>query len=189
MAESLKPTLQRARTFSSQKRHLLKLLHVRVHHRPVQLQQRIPTASPDQVATGEQKASHSDSPSLTLRHPPAVCPWRLSWCDCCGDGCAMIACPDCGGEGYVLTEPGGAGVPFYVGTARCKMCQGMALVPCFLCGGTEVELEPPDPTGGPHPVCWEDILISDSDWLDSFPDSRASPAGPSRRGRKPRARG
>lgn len=78
-------------------------------------------------------------------------------------------------------------MPFYVGTARCKACQGMGVVACFMCGGAEVELDPPDPVKGPPAVTMDDQVLSDTQWLSVFPDSRAAPQEPARRGRKKKA--
>lgn len=84
----------------------------------------------------------------------------------------------------LVVQPGGAGVPFYVGTARCKACQGMGVVACFMCGGAEVELDPPDPVKGPPAVSIDDLALSDTDWLAVFPDSRTAAQAPPRRRKK-----
>ncbi len=78
-------------------------------------------------------------------------------------------------------QPGGAGVPFYVGTARCKLCNGLGVIPCMLCGGIELVSPPPDPVHGPEPTGLEDIALTDDQWLSLFPDSREEARGNSRK--------
>ncbi|KAK9852809.1 hypothetical protein WJX84_011560 [Apatococcus fuscideae] len=65
------------------------------------------------------------------------------------DGSGLQPCHICLGQGFVPTRAGGAGVPFKVGTARCKMCRGQGVMSCPLCAGYEIPLRPPDPFRGP----------------------------------------
>ena len=69
-------------------------------------------------------------------------------------------------------QSGGAGVPFYVGNARCPTCAGQGFCPCPMCVGYRLPLPKPDPANGPPPVEPADILVSTQRWLRSFPDSR-----------------
>jgi len=48
----------------------------------------------------------------------------FNFCELCGNGCGVLACPRCNGDGKVTTRRGGAGAAGLVGMARCKMCTG-----------------------------------------------------------------
>ena len=67
-----------------------------------------------------------------------------------------------------MTQPGGAGVTFRMGNACCKLCSGIGVVPCPLCGGYEASLPPPDPDNGPRPPPAEDDHLSIQEWLAQF---------------------
>lgn len=69
-------------------------------------------------------------------------------------------------------QPGGAGVPFYIGNAQCSACKGLGFEPCSVCMGYQAELPPPDPCNGPASRDSSDSLVTTSRWLQSFPDSR-----------------
>lgn len=62
-------------------------------------------------------------------------------------------------------QPGKAGHPYKVGTARCKACNGIGVVACPICGGQEVRLRPPDPDNGP--VSRDEELYT-SAWLKEY---------------------
>jgi hypothetical protein len=80
-------------------------------------------------------------------------------------------------------QPGGAGVPFYVGNARCSRCGGHGFSPCPLCVGYVLRMPSPDPVAGPEPMEGSDVLINSISWLKQFPDSRiCTKAQRSRRG-------
>ncbi|BDA44138.1 hypothetical protein COCOBI_05-3220 [Coccomyxa sp. Obi] len=87
-----------------------------------------------------------------------------------GDG--ILPCNRCLGAGIVPTEPGGAGVPFYIGNARCSKCGGHGFNPCPCCVGFALRMPRPDPVAGPHPTEDMDVLTDSMSWLKQFPDSR-----------------
>ena len=71
-------------------------------------------------------------------------------------------------------QPGGAGVPFYVGNAQCSSCKGLGFEPCSFCVGYEADLPPPDPCYGPASHDPSDCLVTTRRWLKSFPDSHSN---------------
>lgn len=73
-------------------------------------------------------------------------------------------------------QPGGAGVPYYIGAAQCSSCKGHGFQPCPVCVGYEAELPPPDPANGPASQDSLDTLVSTMRWLRCFPDSRSKRA-------------
>ena len=116
-----------------------------------------------------------------------------------GDGDGILVCETCQGQGIVATkvssqwapstflymrshtgvldppaylQPGGAGVPFYIGNAQCSACKGLGFEPCPVCMGYQAELRPPDPCNGPASRDSSDLLVNTRRWLQSFPDSR-----------------
>lgn len=70
-------------------------------------------------------------------------------------------------------QPGGAGVPFYIGNARCHTCEGQGFYPCILCVGHKLIQRKPDPSKGPAPAEEAEVGMDSISWLDSFPDSRS----------------
>ena len=72
-------------------------------------------------------------------------------------------------------QPGGAGVPFYIGNAQCGSCKGLGFKPCPACVGYEAVLPPPDPFNGPAYHDASDSLVTTRRWLSGFPDSRSTP--------------
>lgn len=118
-----------------------------------------------------------------------------------GNGDGILDCRDCRGLGTVPTrvsssqpaprrlqpisrasvprdmcacarQSGGAGVPFYVGNARCPTCAGQGFCPCPMCVGYRLPMPKPDPVEGPPPAEPADVLVSTQRWLRGFPDSR-----------------
>ena len=71
-----------------------------------------------------------------------------------------------------VLQPGGAGVPFYIGNARCSRCGGHGFTPCPLCVGFALRMPRPDPVAGPRPTEDMDVLTDSISWLKQFPDSR-----------------
>ena len=72
-----------------------------------------------------------------------------------------------------VMQPGGAGVPFYIGNAQCSVCKGHGFEPCPVCIGYEADLPAPAPQEGPGSWDKLDTHLSTPQWLRSFPDSRA----------------
>ena len=60
------------------------------------------------------------------------------WCALCGDRGGRLTCGRCMGDGGFPTRPGLAGVKGKVGWGRCKTCYGQSVVPCLLCGISDV---------------------------------------------------
>ena len=72
-----------------------------------------------------------------------------------------------------VMQPGGAGVPFYIGNAQCSVCKGHGFEPCPVCIGYQADLPAPAPHGGPRSSEKLGNHLSIPRWLRSFPDSRA----------------
>jgi len=98
-----------------------------------------------------------------------------------------VACPRCGGAGEVPTRPGGAGRPFFVGSARCKACGGPGLAACPECAAEEAPLRRPDATGrawarAPAPGTRRHPYFRDDGWCwEGLPPRDPLPLAPGKR--------